>query len=93
MKISAGESEKSNHLRPDMIAPPVQKLNGTIVECCTAYGGNRQDIRKHWKAIEKRGCKEIAPVEIMDEFSGFGIPVEAAVKLALGSRVYEIVAI
>jgi len=81
VKISTGESEKSNHLRPELIAPLVQKLGGTIVECCTAYGGNRQDKRKHWNAIEKRGYKEIAPVEIMDEFSEFGIPVEGGFHL------------
>ncbi len=82
IKISTGESEKSNNLRPSLIAPLVQKLNGTIVECCTAYGGNRQDIRKHWNAIEKRGYKEIAPVEIMDEFSEFSIPVEGGFHLS-----------
>ena len=81
VKISTGESEKSNHLRPELIAPLVQKLGGTIVECCTAYGGNRQDIRKHWNAIEKRGYKEIAPVDIMDEFSEFSIPVEGGFHL------------
>ena len=81
VKISTGESEKSNHLRPELIAPLVRKLDGTIVECCTAYGGNRQDKRKHWNAIEKRGYKEIAPVELMDEFSEFGIPVEGGFHL------------
>ena len=81
VKISTGESEKSNNLCPELIAPLVQELNGTIVECCTAYGGNRQDKRKHWSAIEKRGYKEIAPVEIMDEFSEFGIPVEGGFHL------------
>lgn len=82
VKISTGESEKSNNLRPSLISPLVQNLNGTIVECCTAYGGNRQDIRKHWNAIEKRGYKEIAPVEIMDEFSEFSIPVEGGFHLS-----------
>lgn len=81
VKISTGESEKSNHLRPEPIAPLLKKLGGTIVECCTAYGGNRQDVRKHWKAIEKRGYKEIAPVEIMDEVSEFSIPVEGGFHL------------
>lgn len=82
VKISTGESEKSNNLRPALIGPLVRNLNGTIVECCTAYGGNRQDIRKHWNAIEKRGYKEIAPVEIMDEFSEFSIPVEGGFHLS-----------
>lgn len=82
VKISTGESERSNHLRPELIAPLVQKLDGTIVECCTAYGGNRQDKRKHWNAIEKRGYKAIAPVVIMDEFSDFSIPVEGGFHLS-----------
>ena len=76
VKISTGESGKSNYLRPALIGPLVQKLDGTIVECCTAYGGHRQNIRKHWKEIDERGFKEIAPVDIMDEFGEFEVPVE-----------------
>ena len=76
VKMSTGESEKSNHLRPQFVAPIVNRLNGTIVECCTAYGGSRQEIRKHWAAIEERGFKKVAPVEIMDEFGEFEIPIE-----------------
>ena len=41
VKVSTGESEKSNHLRPEFIKDLVQKVNGSIVECNTAYGGNR----------------------------------------------------
>ena len=81
VKMSTGESEKSNHLRPAFIAPLVKKLNGTIVECCTAYGGNRQDVRDHWKQIENRGYKEIAPVDIMDEVGEFKIPIEKGFHL------------
>ena len=81
VKISTGESEKSNNLRPELIAPLVQKLNGTIVECCTAYGGNRQNIRKHWAEIEKRGYKEVAAVDVMDEVGEFKIPIEGGFHL------------
>ena len=45
VKISTGESSKSNHLRPELIKNLVQKVNGTLVECNTAYGGNRGDTR------------------------------------------------
>ena len=41
VKISTGESEHSNHLRPEFIAPLVKEVNGTLVECNTAYPGNR----------------------------------------------------
>lgn len=81
VKMSTGESQKSNHLRPGFVEPIVTKLNGTIVECCTAYGGNRQAVRKHWKAIEERGFKKVAPVEIMDEYGEFEIPVEGGFHL------------
>ena len=75
VKISTGESAKSNYLRPELIGPLVHYLNGTIIECCTAYGGSRQDVADHWKAIEERGFKSIAPVDIMDEFGEIEIPV------------------
>ena len=41
VKISTGESSKSNHLRPELIKDLVQSVGGTLVECNTAYGGNR----------------------------------------------------
>lgn len=47
VKISTGESSKSNHLRPELIKSLMQKVNGTLVECNTAYGGNRSSTEKH----------------------------------------------
>lgn len=41
VKISTGESAQSNHLRPELIGALVKEVKGTIVECNTAYGGNR----------------------------------------------------
>ena len=53
----------------------MNKLNGTIIECCTAYGGGRQDPALHWKAIEDHGFK-VFPCDIMDENGEKEIPVE-----------------
>ena len=75
VKISTGESEKSNHLRPDFIAPLVQKVNGTLVECNTAYEGSRSSTASHRVEIEKRGYDRIATVDIMDEAGEIKIPV------------------
>ena len=75
VKISTGESEKSNHLRPEFIAPLVQKVNGNIVECNTAYKGNRSSTAAHRKEIAKRGYDRIATVDIMDEEGEIKIPV------------------
>ena len=75
VKISTGESSQSNHLRPEFIKNLVQKVGGNIVECNTAYGGNRSTTANHRKAIEQRGYGEIATVDIMDEEGDMEIPV------------------
>lgn len=76
VKISTGESEKSNHLRPELIAGLVRKVNGTLVECNTAYGGSRSNTASHRAEIAKRGYDKIATVDIMDEEGQIQIPVK-----------------
>lgn len=75
VKISTGEPGGHHFLQPALIAPLVRKLNGTIVECCTAYSGKRLNPKDHWQAIEDHGFKAIAPCDIMDEFDDMPIPV------------------
>ena len=75
VKISTGESMLSNHLRPELIGPLVEKVNANLVECNTAYAGNRQQTADHWKAIEEHGYTAIATVDIMDEEGEMKIPV------------------
>lgn len=75
VKISTGESAQSNHLRPELIGSLVHEVNGTIVECNTAYGGNRSNTAAHRRAIEQRGYGEIAEVDIMDEEGYIDLPV------------------
>jgi len=72
VKISTGESKHTNHLRPDFIAPLLSHVNGRIVECNTAYGGNRSNTADHLKAIEERGYVN---VDIMDADDTLHIPV------------------
>lgn len=76
VKISTGEPGGHNFLNPKFIEPLVTKLNGTIVECCTAYGGKRDSVQSHWKAIKDHGFMEIAPCDIMDEEGEMEIPVK-----------------
>ena len=76
VKISTGESQQSNHLRPEFIKDLVHKVNGTLVECNTAYGGNRGKTADHRKAIAERGFDKIAKVDIMDEEGDMEIPVQ-----------------
>lgn len=66
VKISTGESMKSHQLSPQLIAPLVNSFNGTLIECNTAYPGNRNTTESHLKAIKDHGYTAIAPVDIMD---------------------------
>lgn len=75
VKISTGELGGHNYLKPELIGDLVHYLNGTIVECCTAYGGSREDPKLHWDTIRQHGFLDIAKVDIMDEFGEFRIPI------------------
>lgn len=75
VKISTGELGGNNYLKPTLIRDLVDKVNGTIVECCTAYGGSRQDKKKHWETIHEHGFDSIFAVDIMDEHGDIRIPV------------------
>lgn len=75
VKISTGESAKSNYLRPEFIQNLVNETNGTIVECNTAYGGVRDATAGHLQVIEQRGFNQIAKVDIMDSEGDMEIPV------------------
>lgn len=75
VKISTGESAKSNYLRPELIQGLVKETNATIVECNTAYGGMRDATSSHLNIIEQRGFNEIAKVDIMDSEGVMMIPV------------------
>ena len=75
VKISTGESSQSNHLNPELIKNLVQSVDGTLVECNTAYWGSRNTTEAHKRAIAERGYNEIAAVDIMDEEGSIQIPV------------------
>ncbi len=75
VKISSGEPGGHYFLSPDLIAPLVKEVNGTIVECNTAYGGQRADTASHQRVMEEHGFTAIAPVDIMDADGTMNIPV------------------
>ena len=83
VKISTGEGSNPNYLKPELIKDLVYEVDGTIVECNTAYSsgaGNEQDNRNssanHWKVIERHGFTKYFPVDIMDEYDEMRIPVK-----------------
>ena len=82
VKISTGEPGGHNFLSPALIKPLVDRLQGTIVECNTAYEGKRFASRDHWQAIRDHGFAAIAPCDIMDEEGDIALPVNGGVRIS-----------
>ena len=76
VKLSTGEPGGHNFLQPALIKDLVQKMNGTIVECNTAYGGGRSDTESHRKAARDHGFTSVANVDIMDADGEVELPLE-----------------
>jgi uncharacterized Fe-S center protein len=81
VKISTGEGQNSNHLRPAFIEALVKAVNGDIIECNTAYGGSRAGTAVHYQTARDHGYTDIATVVIMDENGSTDIPVTGGTRL------------
>lgn len=75
VKISTGEKGNNNYLNPKLIKDLVSYVSGTIVECNTAYAGNRNTTALHLETIKEHGFLDIADVDIMDSDGDMKIPV------------------
>ncbi len=82
VKLSTGEPPASNYLRPDLIKDVVHEVNGTIVECNTAYGGARSSTAMHYQVAEDHGFTSIADFVIMDEDGSMTLPVAGGSHLS-----------
>ncbi|WP_075280296.1 DUF362 domain-containing protein [Thermophilibacter provencensis] len=80
VKLSTGEPG-SNPLDPELISGLVRAVDGTIVECNTAYGGERGETAHHLEVAAEHGYTGIADVQIMDEDGSASIPVEGGEHL------------
>ena len=76
VKISTGEPGGNNFLQPSLIKDFVNKVNGTIVECNTAYTGPRYETESHLKVFEEHGFAAIAPIDLLDGTAETIIPVK-----------------
>lgn len=66
VKVHSGEKGNQNYLRPEFMRPMVEAVNGTIVECNTAYDGARNSTDKHRKLIEEHGWSKYFDVDLLD---------------------------
>ena len=81
VKMSTGESTRSNYLRPELIADLVHLVNGTLVECNTAYGGSRASTAMHRQQARDNGLLDVAELDILDEEGSMEIPIENSVRI------------
>ena len=81
VKLSTGEPPASNYLRPEPIKDVVEAVNGTIVECNTAYGGSRSETAMHYQVAEDHGFTAIANFQILDENGSMTLPVNGGTVL------------
>ena len=66
VKLHSGEQGNQNYIRPEFVKAIVEKVNGTVVECNTAYDGARNSTQKHKKLIEDHGWTKYFDVDLMD---------------------------
>lgn len=66
VKVHSGEEGNQNYLKPEFFEDIVKCVNGTVVECNTAYEGMRNTTEKHKELIKKHGWTELFDVDIMD---------------------------
>ena len=67
VKLHSGEQGNQNYLRAEFVKPMVEHVNGTVVECNTAYGGARNTTEKHKKLLEEHNWNQYFHVDLMDE--------------------------
>ena len=82
VKLSTGEPPASNYLRPELIADLVRLVDGTIVECNTAYGGSRASSAMRYQVAEDHGFTAIADFQIQDENGSMTLSVADGTRLS-----------
>lgn len=66
VKLHSGEHGNQNYLRPEFVRPLIEHVNGTVVECNTAYPGARDTTEKHVELMKEHGWSQAFDVDIMD---------------------------
>lgn len=82
VKLSSGEPGGDHYLKADLITDIVHAVDGTIVECNTAYGGGRSTTEEHYQVAADHGFTSIADFQIMDEAGSLSLPVEGGFHLS-----------
>lgn len=84
VKLHSGEEGNQNFLRPEFWKPMIEYIDGTVVECNTAYEGSRNTTEKHLETIKKHGWSKYFTVDLLD---GEGPDLE--LKIPKGKRIQK----
>ncbi|MDR1537502.1 MAG: DUF362 domain-containing protein [Clostridiales bacterium] len=87
VKVSTGEPPASNYLRQELIGELVKGLNGTYIECNTAYGGQRAATAMHYQVAKDHGFD---PIVLIDDCGTKEIPISGGAVLTkdiVGDRI------
>ena len=66
VKMHSGEAGNQNYLRPEFVQDVIRHVNGTVVECNTAYEGARNTTEKHRELIKEHEWDKYFPFDLMD---------------------------
>ena len=76
VKLHSGEDGNQNYVKPEFVKNIIDYVNGTVVECNTAYAGARNETSKHKELMEKHGWNKYFNVDIMDSDGYIELPIE-----------------
>lgn len=66
VKLHSGEEGNQNYMKPEFVKEIIDHVKGTVVECNTAYEGERNKTEKHIQLMEKHGWSKYFAVDILD---------------------------
>lgn len=81
VKVHSGEAGNQNFLGPDLYKEVINKVNGTVVECNTAYAGRRNTTEEHLQTMKEHGWTENFKVDIMDADGEIKLPIPNGVQI------------
>lgn len=81
VKVHSGETGNQNFIKPEFWKPMIEKVQGTIVECNTAYEGTRNTSAAHWETMKKHGWTKTAPVDILDDEGEMELSIPGGLRI------------
>lgn len=76
VKLHSGEVGNQNFIRPEFMKDIIDKVQGTVVECNTAYSGKRNTTKAHRETMRLHGWSSLFQVDILDAEAEIVLPVE-----------------